>query len=278
MQHTEYFWTSSDNLKMYGQEWKPEGKQKAAVALIHGLGEHSSRYQHVAEAFTKAGYSLTAFDLRGHGKSEGVRGHAPSNESHFSDIRKNIDLTMEHFPGLPVFLYGHSLGGNLALLYCLTQKPGLKGVITTSPGLGTTNPVPPIKLALGKMLYSILPATKMENGLDRSGLSRDPDVERKYSADPLVHSKISARMALDLFKNGDYIVGHAAEFPLPLLLMYGSGDYIINQRLIKEFASSAPLSKLTFKEWEGFYHELHNEPEKEQVFSTILNWMAVELK
>jgi alpha-beta hydrolase superfamily lysophospholipase len=128
------------------------------------------------------------------------------------------------------------------------------------------------------MLYSILPATKMENGLDRSGLSRDPDVERKYSADPLVHSKISARMALDLFKNGDYIVGHAAEFPLPLLLMYGSGDYIINQRLIKEFASSAPLSKLTFKEWEGFYHELHNEPEKEQVFSTILNWMAVELK
>ena len=278
MQHTEYYWTSSDNLKMYGQEWKPEGKQKAAVALIHGLGEHSGRYQHVAEALTKAGYSLTAFDLRGHGKSEGVRGHAISNASHFADIQKNIELTMEHFPGVPVFLYGHSLGGNLALIYCLTQKPDLKGAIVTSPGLGTTNPVPPLKLALGKMLYSILPATQMENGLDRSGLSRDPEVERKYSADPLVHSKISARMALDLFKNGDYIVAHAAEFPLPLLLMYGSGDYIVNPGLIKEFAKSAPLSKLTFKEWEGFYHELHNEPEKEQVFNTMLNWMAVELK
>jgi len=278
MQHSEYFWTTNDNVKIFGQEWKPEGKQKAAIALIHGLGEHSGRYEPVAEVFTKAGYSLTAFDLRGHGKSGGVRGHSPSYQAIMDDISHNINLAKEHFPGLPVFLYGHSLGGNLGLYYCLTQKPDLKGAIITSPGLGTSEPVPPVKLALGKLLYNLLPATQMDNGLDRTGLSRDPEVEKKYSADPLVHPKISARLALDIFKYGQYSLDHAAEFPIPLLLMQGTADRIVNPRLTKMFANAAPLSKITYKEWDGFYHELHNEPEKEQVLKTMLDWMALELK
>lgn len=278
MQHSEYFWTTRDNVKIYGQEWKPDGKVKAAIALVHGLGEHSGRYSHVAEAFTAAGFSLTAFDLRGHGKSDGVRGHAPSYEALMADISQNINLAKEHFPGLPIFLYGHSLGGNLSLYYCLTQKSQLKGAIVTSPGLGTATPVPAVKLALGKILYSLLPATQMDNGLDRSGLSRDPEVEKKYSADPLVHPKISARLAMDLFSGGKYIIDHAAEFPLPLLLMQGSADRIVNPPLTKLFANTAPLSKITYKEWEGFYHELHNEPEKAKVLKTMVDWLNQELK
>lgn len=278
MQHSEYTFFTSDELKLFGQEWRPDGKQKAAIALVHGLGEHSSRYEHVAKMLTESGYSLTAFDLRGHGKSEGIRGHSPSYSALMNDISKNIALTQEHFPGLPVFLYGHSLGGNLSLYYSITKKPLIKGVIVTSPGLGTAAPVPPVKLALGKLLYNLLPSTQMDNGLDRSGLSRDPEVEKVYSSDPLVHPKISARLALDLINNGKFLIDNAADFPLPLLLMQGSGDYIVNPRLTKAFASAAPLSKITFKEWEGYYHELHNEPEKQQVIQFMTNWMEQELK
>ncbi|MBA3072399.1 MAG: lysophospholipase [Anaerolineae bacterium] len=278
MQHSEYNWTTPDNVKLYGQEWKPEGKQKAAIAMVHGLGEHSGRYEHVAEAFTQAGYSLTAFDLRGHGKSEGIRGHAPSYAAIMEDITHNVDLAKEHFPGMPVFLYGHSLGGNLTLYYCLTQNPQIKGAIVTSPGLATAEPVPPVKLALGKLMYNLMPAMQMDNGLLRSGLSRDPEVEKIYSNDPLVHPKISARLALDLINNGKFIIDHAAEFPIPLLLMQGTGDYIVNPPMTKNFANAAPLSKITFKEWDGYYHELHNEPEKAQVLKTITDWIDLELK
>ena len=278
MQHSEYYWTSKDNMKIYGQEWKPEGKVKAGIAMVHGLGEHSGRYEHIAQAFTDAGYSLTAFDLPGHGKSEGVRGHAHSYAVLMSDITQNIDLVKEHFPNLPVFLYGHSLGGNLVLYYCLTQKPQIKGAIVTSPGLGTAAPVPPAKLALGKLMYNLMPAMQMDNGLDRSGLSRDPEVEKKYAADPLVHPKISARLALDLINNGRYIVEHAADLPIPLLLMQGTGDRIVNPPLTKQFANAAPLSKITYKEWDGFYHEMHNEPEKAKVLKTMTDWLDFELK
>lgn len=278
MQHSEYYWTSKDNVKIFGQEWKPDGKVKAGIAMVHGLGEHCGRYTHVAEAFTNAGYSLTAFDLRGHGKSDGVRGHAASYDVIMADITQNIKLSKEHFPGVPTFLYGHSLGGNLSLYYCLTQKPQINGAIVTSPGLGTASPVNPVTLALGKIMYHLLPATQLDNGLDRSGLSRDPEVEKKYSLDPLVHPKISARLALDLFANGAFIVEHAAEFPVPLLLMQGTADRLVNPRLTKTFANAAPLSKITYKEWEGFYHELHNEPEKAQVLKTMTDWLAQELK
>lgn len=278
MQHTEYSWTTKDNLKIFGQEWKPDGKVKGAIALVHGLGEHSGRYKHVAEAFAAAGFSLTAFDLRGHGKSDGIRGHAPSYEAIMSDISQNIELTKEHFPGVPVFLYGHSLGGNLSLYYCITKKPQIKGAIITSPGLGTAKPVSPVTLALGKLLYNLLPSTQLDNGLDRSGLSRDPEVEKKYAEDPLVHPKISARLALDMLNNGKFIIQNASEFPVPLLLMQGSDDQLVNAQLTKTFANAAPLSKVTYKEWAGYYHELHNEPEKAQVLKVMTDWLTQELK
>ncbi|MCX6054812.1 MAG: lysophospholipase [Chloroflexi bacterium] len=277
MQHTEYSWTTTDKIKIFGQEWKPDGKPKAAIALVHGLGEHSGRYNTVAETLVSKGYSLTAFDLRGHGRSEGVRGHAPSYDALMSDITQNINLTKEHFPGSAVFLYGHSLGGNLTLFYCLTQKPAIQGAIVTSPGLGTAAPVPAVKLALGKLLYNLLPAAQMDNGLDRSGLSRDPEVEKNYSKDPLVHPKISAHLALDLINNGRYIIDHAGEFPLPLLLLQGTSDKLVSPTLTKTFANAAPPSKITFKEWQGYYHELHNEPEKQKVLKFITDWLDQEL-
>ena len=278
MQQKEFSWKTKDGLNLYAKEWKPEGKIKASIALVHGLGEHVGRYEHVAETLTAAGYAITGFDLRGHGKSDGIRGQAVSYDAIMDDITQNIQNAKDHFPGVPTFLYGHSLGGNLVLYYALTRKSELKGVIATSPGLATPKPLSIGLKFMTKILYRLGPSMKIDNGLDLSGLARDPQVVEKYKADPLVHPFISPRLALDMLNAGDYILAHAAEFPLPLLLMQGTADRLVNPAKTKAFAQAAPFSKITYKEWEGYYHELHNEPEKAEVLKVMLSWLEQELK
>jgi alpha-beta hydrolase superfamily lysophospholipase len=194
-----------------------------------------------------------------------------------ADISHNIANAKERFPGVPTFLYGHSLGGNLVLFYALTEKAELQGVIATSPGLATAQPLPPAMLIMSKVLAVLAPKTKIKNGLDLAGLSRDPQVAEKYKADPLVHPFISPRLAVDMLSNGEYCIKHASEFPVPLLLMQGTEDRLVSPAKTKEFALAAPLSKVTYKEWAGFYHEMHNEPEKADVLKTMIDWMNLEL-
>ena len=278
MQQIEFSWKTKDGQNLYAKEWKPDGKVKAVIALVHGLGEHIGRYDHVAEAMGKAGYAMVGFDQRGHGKSDGIRGYEISYETIMDDISQNIQNAKDRYPGLPVFLYGHSLGGNLVLYYALTRKPELKGVIATSPGLATAQPLSPALKIATKVLYRLNPSMKIKNGLDLTGLSHDPEVAKKYLADPLVHPFISPRLALDMLNAGQYSIDHAGEFPLPLLLMQGTADRLVNPKKTKEFALAAPLSKITYKEWEGFYHEIHNEPEKEEIFKVMIGWLDQELK
>ncbi|MEA5079973.1 MAG: alpha/beta hydrolase [Anaerolineaceae bacterium] len=278
MQQNEFSWKTPDGLNIYAKEWKPEGQVKASIALVHGLGEHIGRYDHVAEAFARAGFAMVGFDLRGHGRSDGVRGYTTSNAAVMGDISQVIQIAKTHFPDVPTFLYGHSLGGNLGLYYVLTQKADLKGAIITSPGLATAKPVPASLMLASKVLSVLAPKAKINNTLDLSGLSRDPSVAEKYKADPLVHPFISPRLAMDMFSNGDYCMQHAAEFPIPLLLMQGTEDRLVSPAKTKEFALAAPLSKVTHKEWPGFYHELHNEPEKADVIKTMIDWLNLELK
>lgn len=278
MQQNEFSWKTPDGLNIYAKEWKPEGQVKASIALVHGLGEHIGRYDPVAELFTQAGFGMVGFDLRGHGRSDGERGYTTSNAAVMSDISRDIANAKEHFPGVPTFLYGHSLGGNLALYYILTQKADLKGAIITSPGLATAKPLPASLLIASKVLSVLAPRTKINNTLDLGGLSRDPSVAEKYKADPLVHPFISPRLAVDMLSNGEYCLQHAAEFPIPLLLMQGTEDRLVSPAKTKEFALAAPLSKVTYKEWPGFYHELHNEPEKAEVIKTMIDWLNLELK
>ena len=278
MQQKEFSWKTKDGMNIYAKEWTPDGKVKAAIALVHGLGEHIGRYEHVAKALTDAGFAMVGYDLRGHGKSDGIRGFSTSNDAMMDDISQNIQTVKEHFPGVPTFLYGHSLGGNLVLYYTLTRKPEVKGVIATSPGLGVAKPLPAALTMVMNLLYKLAPATKINNTLDVTGLARDPEVVKKYTSDPLVHPFISPRLAKDMFANGDYCMAHAAEFPLPLLLMQGTADRLVNPVKTKTFALTAPLSKVTYTEYEGYYHELHNEPEKADVMKVMIGWLDQEMK
>ncbi len=262
---------TKENTELFQQIWQPDGDIKAVICLIHGLGEHSSRYKHVAEYYQSKGYVVAAFDLRGHGKSQGQRGHYASLEMVLDDIKVFIESTITQFPGKPVFLYGHSLGGVMVLNYSIKIKNNLTGVIATSPGLATGDKVAPWKLSLGKLLYSILPTFSMANGLDVENISREKEVVSKYKTDPLVHDQITARFGLDFLNAGMWASEHAKELKLPLLLMYGTGDHIVSGETVRAFAASAP--NVTFREWDGFFHELHNEPEKAKVFEFTDQWM-----
>ncbi|HSN75087.1 MAG TPA: lysophospholipase [Anaerolineae bacterium] len=272
MKLTDVTWTSTDGLPLVGRCWEPEVEPRAVVCLVHGLGEHCGRYAHVAATLTDAGYAVLACDQRGHGRSGGKRGFIPSYDALMDDIGLLLTQAKERFPGKPRFLYGHSLGGNEVINYALRRKPDLAGVISTSPGLRTAFKPPAVQLTVGRLMNRLWPAFTMPNGLELAALSRDPAVIAAYQADPLVHDRLSARLGIELLESGEWAIAHAAEFPVPLLLMHGTADRLTSYQASQEFASQAP--NCTLKLWDGLYHETHNEPEKEEVIGFVTDWLA----
>jgi len=273
---TEWKWKSKDGLDMYAQSWEPEESPKAVVCLLHGLGEHSGRYAHVGKTFADAGFVLAGFDLRGHGRSGGQRGHFPSFGALMDDIHRYIQEGDERFPGMPVFLYGHSLGGFLVLNYATYHKNSLKGVIATGAGLRSPVLEQKVKISLSKVLGSLLPTITISTGLDADGISRDPEVVRAYKEDPLVHDKATLSAARVGIEAVDHAFAHATEFPTPLLIMHGAADRVTYPHGSQEFADLVP-ENCTLKLWDELYHEIHNEPEQADVFKFMINWMDAQL-
>jgi alpha-beta hydrolase superfamily lysophospholipase len=265
-----------DGIAFYVQGWEPDnGKPKALIALIHGLGEHTSRYVHVAEALTGAGYALAGFDLRGHGKSGGPRGHTSSLNAYMQDIRQFVDLLKQRYPDLPRFLYGHSLGGLLTLTYAVQHGAEFKGVMVTSAALRSPLQKQKAKVALAKVLGALLPTFTLPSGLDAAAISHDADVVQNYIHDPLVHSSTSLGFGKAALNAVDLCFRRAREFPTPLLMMHGTGDQIAYSSGSEEFAQlvSAADCDVTLKLWNDLYHELHNEAEKAEVFNFMIEWL-----
>ncbi|HTX92117.1 MAG TPA: lysophospholipase [Anaerolineales bacterium] len=273
MENLEWTWKSFDGLDMFSQGWAPKGTPKAVIVLVHGLGEHSGRYAHVGARLADAGYVLVGFDLRGHGRSGGPRGHTPSFEAYMKDIDGMFSQASARYPGIRQFIYGHSLGGLLVVNYVLRRKPALAGAVVTSPGLRTALEDQKAKVMLAKILGSILPAAVLPSGLDANMISHDQGVVDRYKQDPLVHDKVSFGMAKGSIDAIRWAFEHASEFNVPLLLMHGTEDQIAFARGSQEFASQVK-GDCTLKLWEGMYHETHNEPEKEKVLAFLLDWLG----
>lgn len=274
MKHFEFRWSGADNVEFYGQGWEPD-EIKAVVCLVHGMGEHCGRYAHVAEIFGRSGYALIGFDLRGHGLSGGQRGHLRSFDDHLDDVTSLFDEALRRYPGKPLFLYGHSMGGLIALNHALRRKSPAVAVIATGAGLRTPFRENHVLVAMDRLLASVFATMTIPTGLDPHLISRDPDVVMAYESDPLVHGLATLSMAKQSFAAIDYALAHAAEFPLPLLLVHGTADALVFARGSEEFAAQAP--KATLRLWEGLYHEVHNEPEKEAVLAEIVGWMDQQL-
>lgn len=266
---------SRDGIDFFVRGWEPDVKPKAVVALIHGHGEHVGRYEHVAKAMTDAGYIFAGFDLRGHGKSGGLRGHFPSLDTAFQDIKQFLIFLTQRYPSLPQFIYGHSLGGLLVLTYALQHKTGLKGVIATGAGLRSQVHDQKMKVTLAKVMGSIAPTVLIPTGLDNTVLSHDPQVLDAYVKDPLVHDRISLAFGKAGLQATDYAWAHAEEFPVPLLIMHGTADRNTYSHGSSDFAKLASKKNpdVTLKLWDGMYHEVHNEPEKAQVIQFMIDWL-----
>jgi alpha-beta hydrolase superfamily lysophospholipase len=272
-----FLWETPDHLILHAEEWKPELESRACIVLVHGLGEHIGRYRHVAEYFTRAGFAMIAFDLRGHGRSQGQRGHAPSYKVLTDDIQHFVEESQKRHPQKPCFLYGHSLGGSLVLYYLLTRQSSLAGAIVTSPGLLPARPVAAAKRFLVELLVNILPTLALSNDLDVDGISRDRHIVDAYRKDPLVHDRISARLGMELLQQGEWILSQIPRLSTPLLLMQGSQDRLVDAQATQRFAANLNGS-ITWKQWEGFYHEIHNEPEKHLVLDFMLDWLSKYLE
>ena len=273
MTHFETGWKTPDGLSIFCQGWEPEGVvPRAVVCLVHGIGEHGGRYCGVAEAFCREGMAFWVPDMRGHGLSEGIKGHLPSADTILRDIDQYVSQARQRYPGVPAILYGHSLGGIFVLYYGLKKSEGISGIISSSPGLRNALEKQPLKVAAATFLGYLLPRVQISSGLDGSAISRNRQEVHNYEADPLIHNKMTLGFGKVMLGVNRYTLENAGEFRLPLLLLHGKKDTIAFPSGSEEIAASVGKGcRLVM--WDEAFHELHNEPEKEEVLLTMTGWV-----
>lgn len=274
--HSETQWAACDGTPMHAVRWLPEGEPRLVVCLIHGLGEHSGRYNDMARHYASCGIEVVSFDLRGHGKSDGQRGHSNDFQQLIRDIDRFLNEASKIDLAKPHYIYGHSLGATLALKYVLSHPGEYKGVILSAPMLRPAFEPPKWKVFLGKKLQSIWPSLSLSNEVDPNTLSRDADVLKRNNEDPLTHDRISAKLGTQMLEAGEQLLAEASLVDFPMLMMHGDADELTCHKASTLFAECAG-SQCTLKIWEDFYHELHHEPEKEDVYAYCIDWMKRQL-
>jgi alpha-beta hydrolase superfamily lysophospholipase len=249
----------------------PGENTKAVIVLVHGLGEHIQRYNQWSDRFKAEGFAFVGVDLPGHGRSAGRRGYIKS----YQLLSEMIDILLKTvhntFPGLPVYLYGHSMGGGIVLDYLIRKNPKIQGAIVTSPWIRLSFQPARIKILMASILKHIMPGLVQSSGLEVTDLSHNQTISDAYEKDPLVHGRISVSLFVGTVNAGEHTLKHASELRIPTLLLHGSEDRICSPQASREFASKSQVVDL--KIWDGGYHELHNEPFKDDVFRYIMNWL-----
>ena len=274
MQHSEGIFKAVDGLNLFERQQRPDGSVKAAVVIIHGYGEHSGRYDYVAEYLVCHGYAVYMFDLRGHGKSEGARAFVRSFESYLSDLTRFLDRVNEREGGKPVFLLGHSMGGTIVTLLAITQNLRVRGLILSGALLKASEKISaPLHLFIS-IAGTIFPAFPVFKEINSNKVSSDPRVAKRYDDDPLVyHGKLLAREAREINRAIERIQRQMEAISLPLLILHGTGDRLVDIEGSKQLYARAGSPDKTIKLYEGFYHEILNEPGKDRVLSDVVAWL-----
>jgi len=277
--HVEDTFKAKDGFRLYEQCWMPEDVEKAkgVLVIVHGLAEHGGRYAHVGKFFAEHGFVVGAFDLRGHGKSDGEDTFFNSNDECVDDVEVFAARMHERVPGKSLFVLGHSMGGLIAAIYGIQKNPDLTGILLSGASLKISDTISPILVKIAGVLAKITPHMKTIV-LDGNTVSRDPAVVEKYNTDPLNYrGGIPASTGGAINSATIYVREHFAEFNLPVRIMFGTEDRLADPEGSKKFYREISSTDKTMVPYEGLYHEILNEPEQEQVMTESLAWMIERL-
>lgn len=274
--HDEGYTTVSGGGQVYWQSWEP-AEPKGVVVIAHGLAEHSGRYAHVAERLTTAGYSVAAGDHRGHGRSHGVKGNIDRMTLLLDDLDAVIRSAAQRHPGLPLFLLGHSMGGLVALDYVVSRgQEHLAGLVLSAPAVDPSVGSAAERLA-APLLARLVPNLAVTT-LDVTAVSRDPEVVAAYRADPLNYlGKIRARTGAELLAATSRVQKKMPTIKLPVLVMQGSEDRIVRPAGAETVRDRVSSEDITHKSYPGLFHEIFNEPERNEVLGDVVDWLDAHL-
>jgi alpha-beta hydrolase superfamily lysophospholipase len=270
--------SAADGTPLHVREW-PCDAARGTVFLVHGLGEHVGRYEHVAAQLNAWGWRVVGHDHRGHGRSGGARGRIPADDALQRDLAHVIDA-MRTSRGGPRLLLGHSLGGLIAARFVaegLQPAPaswfrGVDALVLSSPALDAG--MSGVQKALLAVLGPLAPNLGVGNGLKPAWISRDPAVVAAYTADPLVHDRVTPRLVRFIVDGGEAVRALAPRWQVPTLLMWAGSDRCVAPRGSAAFAADAPAALLTAREFPPLFHEIFNEPERAEVFDCLRVWLA----
>ncbi|MDR7335955.1 alpha/beta hydrolase [Roseateles asaccharophilus] len=270
--------TTDDGLKLHTRHWPATAAERGQILIVHGLGEHIERYAHVAAALNAEGWDVHGWDHRGHGRSEGKRGDIADHDALLRDTARVIDAVRK--PDARFALLGHSMGGLVAARFAaeaLSPQPAawsrpLNGLVLSSPALdaGLSGGQ---KLALA-LAENLAPGLAVGNGLKPAWICRDEAIVKAYTADPLVHDRITARLTRFIVDGGERVIADAPRWAVPTLLMWAGADRCVAPRGSEAFAAAAPAQVVATRPWPGLFHEIFNEPEKAEVIGVLTDWFS----
>ncbi len=276
MQHLEGIIQRGPGQDLYYQRWSPDQDPKASLIIVHGFGEHSGRYQNLIDTLVPQGFAIYAMDNRGHGKSFGKRGHIDDWEDFRTDVFAFRQLVAEKEPDIPLFILGHSLGGLIVLEYILSIPDGVDGVVVSGPAL-TQGAVNPLLLLASRLISIVMPSFALDTGLESNDISRDPQQVMAYQKDPLVHSMASARFGTEMNSAAKWVKKHAADLKVPILIIHGGDDRLVASKSSRAFFEDITLEDKTRIEYDGYYHETHNDLNWEKPVADVQAWLEKHL-
>jgi alpha-beta hydrolase superfamily lysophospholipase len=268
----EAWFEGADGIRLLERSWLPAGAPKAVVVVVHGYAEHCGRYDYVGETLAKAGYAVHAYDQRGHGRSQGERALVRSMDEYLDDLDVFVErVAARHEARLATFMVGHSMGGAIVALHAIERRPGVRGVLLSGAAGGAERLGWRGRLItlLGRLLQKLPLVT-----LDAATVSRDPEVVRLYDADPLNYrGKMKAGLLRALILGGRRIARGRGSMGYPLLIMHGTEDALVPHDGSVRLYEQASSPDKTLKLYDGLYHEIFNEPERDAVLADVVAWL-----
>ncbi|MCR9141463.1 MAG: lysophospholipase [bacterium] len=270
----EFHLIAADGVQLEGTAW-PAKNPRAVLPWLHGFAEHRKRYHHFASWMANQGIAVVAIDFRGHGASQGKRGHVKKFQEYLLDVRVFLNWVIKNFPDLPIVLGAHSNGGLIAARFLQEegQSFDLRASVMTGPFFDVGTPVPPVAAAVGRFMSKIIPKLSIPTNIPPEAVSHNADIVRDYGSDPLVFKTATARWFVETVAAQEVALNRASEIKLPLLIMQGMADTIVNPNASRRFFENASSEDKEWIPYDGLRHEILNENEREQVYRAMLDWI-----